>query len=380
MEKILFIFKDKPWYLNHIKNKFSKKFSFRALYLNNYIQNTRTNILQLVNNFIIEEKIKKVFFDIDYTSFIDKNFVSQILSPKKILYSLDSEENFEKIKNNLEVFSHFLLAEPKITKNIKEKINYLFFPLECDEKIFFKKKIKKKYDIFFFGETRPERIKFLKSLDKLKLKKKILLDTKNSVEIKKINILMNQSRIVLNFSEGINKNSRKKFDQFKGRIIMSGLSGTFCLSQDCESKKLIFKKNYPTFSNTDQMLQQINLLTSNKKKLNKISKEFYNSCKKYSDKLYISEIIKFLNKRKKCRYSDLEFKEIINIFKISSKKNTTKIYLKNVLETTRYYFKNLNFFKILNLLNIYFIAMIYLILTIKNNARRYKRFDNIGGW
>ena len=110
MEKILFIFKDKPWYLNHIKNKFSKKFRFRALYLNNYIQNTRTNILQLVNNFIIEEKIKKVFFDIDYTSFIDKNFVSQILSPKKILYSLDSEENFKKIKNNLEVFSHFLLA------------------------------------------------------------------------------------------------------------------------------------------------------------------------------------------------------------------------------------------------------------------------------
>ena len=82
------------------------------------------------------------------------------------------------------------------------------------------------------------------------------------------------------------------------------------------------------------MLKQINLLISNKKKLNKISKEFCISCKKYSDKLYISEIIKFLNKRKKCRNSDLEFKEIINIFKISSKKNTTKIYLKNVLETT----------------------------------------------
>ena len=40
----------------------------------------------------------------------------------------------------------------------------------------------------------------------------------------------------------------------------------------------------------------------------------------------------------------------------------------------------MNFFKILNVLNIYFIAMVYLILTIKNNARRYKRLDNIGGW
>ena len=46
---------------------------------------------------------------------------------------------------------------------------------------------------------------------------------------------MNQSKIVLNFSEGINKNS-KKFDQFKGRIIMAGLSGTFCLSRLCVRK------------------------------------------------------------------------------------------------------------------------------------------------
>lgn len=107
MEKILFIFKDKPWYLDHIKNKFSKKFRFRALYLNNYIQKTRGNIIQLMNNLIIKEKIEKVFFDIDYTSFIDKNFISQILSPKKILFSFDCEENFEKIKNNSKVFSHF---------------------------------------------------------------------------------------------------------------------------------------------------------------------------------------------------------------------------------------------------------------------------------
>ena len=370
MEKILFIFKDKPWYLKHIKNKFSKKFDFRVFYINDYINNTRGNIIQFINNLIIKNKINKVFFDIDYTSFIDKNFVSQILSSKKILYSLDCEENFEKIKNNLKVFSHFLLAEPKVAKNLKKKLNYLFFPLECDEKIFYKKKVKKKYDIFFFGESKTDRLKFIKSLDELKLKKKILLDTKNSVDIKKINILMNQSKIVLNFSQGLNKNSKKKFDQFKGRIIMSGLSGTYCLSQDYESKKLIFKKDYPTFSNSNQMLKQINLLIKNKKKLYKISKDFSDSCKKYSDKLYIFEIIKFLNNKKNCGYSDLEFKEIINIFKISSKKNSSIIYLKNILETAQEYFKKLNFFKILNLINLSFIALIYLILTIKNNARR----------
>ena len=152
---------------------------------------------------------------------------------------------------------------------------------------------------------------------------------------------------------------------------MSGLSGTFCLSQDYESKKLIFDKNYPTFSNKEQMNKQINLLTRDKKILDKISKDFAISCKKYSDKVYIYKIIKFLNKRKKYKYADLELKEIINIFKISSKKNSTKVFLKNVMEVTKEYFKNLNIFKIINLINIILITMIYLILTSKNNAKKY---------
>ena len=183
---------------------------------------------------------------------------------------------------------------------------------------------------------------------------------------------MNQSKIVLNFSDGMNKKTKEKFDQFKGRIIMSGLSGSFCLSQDYKSKNLIFKKKYPTYSNIAQMLKQINLLLKNEKKLNKISKVFSTECNRYSDKFYIYEIIRFLNKKKKCEFSDLELKEIINILKTSAKKNSVRIYFKNVLEVNREYFKNLNVLKIFNFLNIFLIAMIYLILTIKKNAKKYK--------
>ena len=60
-----------------------------------------------------------------------------------------------------------------------------------------------------------------------------------------------------------------------------------------------------------------------------------------------------------------------DFFKISSKKNSYKIYLKNVVEVTIEYFKKLNIFKIINLINIILISMVYLILTIKNNAKRY---------
>ena len=47
---------------------------------------------------------------------------------------------------------------------------------------------------------------------------------------------MNQSKIVLNFSDGMNKKTKRKIDQFKGRIIMSGLSGSFCLSKIINQK------------------------------------------------------------------------------------------------------------------------------------------------
>ena len=140
MERILFIFKDKPWYLNHIKNKFSKKFDFKAIYLNNYFLNSRRDIIQLINNFLVKEKINKVFFDIDYTSFIDKNFVSQI--PEKFfiqngytkfllrdtfsdILPRDISKNYQKSGFNFSFRTLFPLDDNRIIK-FMEKKSYIY--------------------------------------------------------------------------------------------------------------------------------------------------------------------------------------------------------------------------------------------------------------
>ena len=368
MEKILFIFKDKPWYLQHIKVKFKNNYNCKFFFLDQSSQHTRNTIIEKINIHIQKKKISKVFFDIDYNSFIDKNFISKIKVEQKILFSFDSEENLKKINRTLQVCTHFLLGEPKISRYF-DKFNYLFFPLETNSKYFYKKNIKKKYDIFFFGETKLDRLKYLNILKKLKIKKKILLNTQNKVSINKINTYMNESKIVLNFSLGYNRYNKKKFNQFKGRILMSGLAGTFCLSQDYDSKDLIFTKQFPTFSNEKEMIKNINLLLQDNNKLKKITNNFCLSCKKYSDQAYIKKIIKFLKIKKTFKESDLDTYEIINILKISSRKNNIYIYNYNIVDIFKEYVKKFSFYKIFLLPYLFIMTFIYLIILLKKNAK-----------
>jgi hypothetical protein len=368
MEKILFIFKDKPWYLQHIKVKFKNNYNCKFFFLDQSLQHTRNTIIEKINIYIQKKKISKIFFDIDYNSFIDKNFISKIKVEQKILFSFDSEENLKKIDRNLQVCSHFLVGEPKISRHF-DKINYLFFPLETNSKFFYKKKIKKKYDVFFFGETKLDRLKYLNILNKFKIKKKILLNTRNAISINKINTLINESKIVLNFSLGYNRYNKKKFNQFKGRVLMSGLAGTFCLSQDYDSKDLIFTQQFPTFSNEKEMIKNINLLLQNKNKLKKITDNFCLLCKKYSDQTYIKKIVDFLKIKKTFKKTDLDIYEIINILKISSKKNNIYIYRQNVLNVFKDYVKKFNLFKIFFLPYLFVMTLICLIILLKKNAK-----------
>ena len=78
MEKILFIFKDQPWYIKHINIKFSKKYKSKNFYLSKNVNISRKQIVSKINNIIKNYEIKKVFFDVDYNSYIDSNFISKL--------------------------------------------------------------------------------------------------------------------------------------------------------------------------------------------------------------------------------------------------------------------------------------------------------------
>ena len=119
MESVLFIFKDKPWYIKHIKIKFIKFYKVEYFFISQNLYLSRNQIIKLINKTIKKKKIEKVFFDLDYTSFIDTNFISNIENKKKIGVSFDTEENLEKIEKILPTITHLLSAEPKYAKAFK---------------------------------------------------------------------------------------------------------------------------------------------------------------------------------------------------------------------------------------------------------------------
>ena len=369
MQNVLFIFKDNPWYINHIKFKFSKYYNLKFFFISSEISNSRNEIIKIINKLINKNKIDKVFFDIDYTSFIEVNFVSKIKAKTKIAFSFDTEENIDKVQRVLLSFTHFLSAEPIFVEKFKKRVNSLFFPLETNELYYKKIKSKKKYDILFFGESKGDRINYLKEITKLKIKKKFLIDQHKKVSDVKLNSLINQSKMIINFSKGIKKKSSFEYDQFKGRILMSGLGGTFCLSENYKSSKLIFKKKFPSFENKRDMINKINSLLHDKKKLNEITTNFVNSCQKYSDKNYVKVIRNFLEKKSKPKKINLEIFEILNIIKISSKKNNFHIYIKNLKEILFELMRFQNITDILNFFLVIFIGLIYLIVNLKKNLK-----------
>ena len=335
MEDILFIFKDRPWYKHHIIEKFKNKKKINFFFLKDFYCISREQIIKKINNKIKKNKIKKTFFDIDYKSFIDRNFISSISTKSKILISWDFEENKKKIFRSIDCFTHLLIAEPKFVNFLnKKKHNSIFFPLETNKKYFHKiKKEKKIYDILFFGELKADREKYIDMLKGTKFKIKILVNSHKKISDSRINKAINQSRIILNFSKGVSKYNNKTYDQFKGRVILSGLANTFCLSEKYESANHIFKNKYPVFNSEINLKKKIELLLNKKQFLNKITQKFSRECTNYADHRYMKKIFKFLeSERNESTKHKIDYEEILNVIKISYKRSGAKILCLNFID------------------------------------------------
>ena len=362
MENVLYIFKDFPWYHQHILDKFNPSYQFNEYIINNNLDKTSEEISQEINSFIRNKKIKTTFFDYDYTSLIDKNFVSKIISEKKVLVSLDAHENYKKILDSAECFSHLLIPESEFV----EKFNLLnhnsfFFPVEANEKLFVKQNINKNIDVLFFGELKCDRQNFIDKIKNLNINFQSHVNTRNIIDDRQLVNLINRSKIVINFSKGINKYKKEIYYQFKGRILTSGMCGTFCLSEYSKAQELIFKNDYPTFKNSDEMVSLIKSLLNDEKKLNNLSEKFYSECIKYCDTEYFPKIIKFLNihnnKKKLKKYYKINYINIKNRIKIFSKKSKSQVLLK---ETKDIYKILKNDLSLNNILLIIYLLVLFL--------------------
>ena len=375
MQNVLFIFKDLPCYHSYILNKFSCSYYFNEYIINNNLNKTSQEISEEINSLIKEKKIEIIFFDFDYTSIIDKFFVNKIICKKKILVSFDPLENYKKIQDSLEYFSHLLITEPEYV----EKLNLLnqncfYFPLEANEKIFFNKKTKKNIDVLFFGELKEDRKIFIEKIKKLNINFHSHINSRETLDDNGLVNLINRSKIVINFSKGVNKYEKDEYYQFKGRILISGMCGTLCLSEYSKGQDLIFKNKYPTFKNSEEMITIIKYLLNNEKNLNILTNNFFSECKMFSDTEYFPKIVKFLslenNKNILDKDDKINYISINNRIKIFSKKSTSKVLLKE----TANIFKNLkNNLSLKNMYLIIYLSVIFLPFWLQSKIKNNKK-------
>ena len=375
MQNVLYIFKDLPWYHSYILNKFSCSYYFNEYIINNNLNKTSQGISEEINSLIKEKKIEIIFFDFDYTSIIDKFFVNKIICKKKILVSFDPHENYKKIQDSLEYFSHLLIADPEYVEKLSLlNQNCFHFPLEANEKIFFNKKTKKNIDVLFFGELKADRKIFIEKIKKLNINFHSHINSRETLDDNALVDLINRSKIVINFSKGVNKYEKDEYYQFKGKVLISGMCGTLCLSEYSKGQDLIFKNNYPTFKNSEEMITIIKSLLNNEKNLNILTNNFFSECKMFSDTEYFSKIVKFLSLQNNKNILDKDDKinhiSIKNRIKIFSKESTSKVLLKE----TANIFKNLkNNLSLKNMYLIIYLSVIFLPFWLQSKIKNNKK-------
>ena len=100
-KKILILFKA-SWHWNKFFiNKLSKFYEVEYLYLDQ-IKKNYFGTLSEINNFIENNKIEIVFFDIDYQKIVNVFFIRKIKNVKKVMVTWDDYErhNFNLITSN----------------------------------------------------------------------------------------------------------------------------------------------------------------------------------------------------------------------------------------------------------------------------------------
>ena len=361
-----------------IKSKVEKKhINPYFFFLDQNYHLSKKQIIKKINEVIKNQNINFGFFQGDYLSLIDYDFIAKINLNKKYLYLTDDFDMHEVNTLTALACDGIISACPISVLKYKEKnLNACFAPHETDERIYKNLNIQKDIDILFFGALKANRIEFINKLKKNKINIKIVGPANNNdalVSNEELNQLINRSKIVLNFSSTGNKNKFYSHKTFafnylisKGRVLISGLCGSLCISEYAPAYKLIFKEGVlPEFNDAEEMITKIKYFLNNKNALKNQTEKFTKECKAYSDGVYMSGLFKRLtSKSHKKKVNKFPF-WYTRIFYIKR----TRIYGKNkhflsyILNTTEDLYELFKFKNYFNLL-IIFETILYLPLII----------------
>ena len=282
--KVLAIFKyPRPWNIDVI-NRFSNYYDTEYLYISDNKNKNFTEIINETNNLIKSKSIDIIVFDVDYFKFINFFFIDKIHVRKKILVTGDDTDQHEMNSITASACDLVLSHCPLSILKYKEKgheahmINFEISNLK-------KSKNQKDIDVLFFGSLTPDRKEFLDYIVNEGISLKNVGHHGHIVGLPQDELikLISKSKIVLNLSKTkttsvINYASESIYRfhyQFKGRISLTGIIGTMCVSEYSPGQEIIFKKDeLPTFFTKEECTQILKKLLKDDVLLEKYTNKF----------------------------------------------------------------------------------------------------------
>ena len=305
---ILIIFKDKKKITKNQdfwNDKFSKQYIVSHLYLYDYIHYSNKQISEFINLKIIELNVSTIIFEGDHMSSIDCNFINLINDKVKKGLFLGDDSVWHQVNLINASACDFVLTDPVSSFKFNELgISSIFSNVEGNEDIFKDYKHEKTIDVLFFGRDKTDRKAYLEILEKNNINYlSVNPYMQESDTIEKLAVLINKSKIVINLTKSLNGkrffNPSSKFKYgfyFKGRVIMSGLCNTLCVSEQAPSNDILYpNKELPTFETKEEFLEIVKYYLNDNKRLNEDTKIFHDKSIQYSDKNYIKTIYNFIN-------------------------------------------------------------------------------------
>ena len=282
--KVLAIFKyPRPWNIDVI-NRFSNYYDTDYLYIIYYKTKNFTYIINATNNLIKSKSIDIVVFDVDYFRFINFFFIDKIHGEKKILITGDDTDQHEISLITASACDLVLSHCPLSVLKYKEKgheahmINFEISNLK-------KSKNQKDIDVLFFGNLTSDRKEFLDYIVNEGISLKNVGHHEHIVALPQDELikLISKSKIVLNLSKtrttsvlNYTSESTHRFHyQFKGRISLTGIIGTMCVSEYSPGQEIIFKEDeLPTFFTKEECAQILKKLLKDDVLLEKYTNKF----------------------------------------------------------------------------------------------------------
>lgn len=381
------ILKSKQQWNHFLINKIKLFFNLEVFFLNENLNLSLKEIKIKLNNIILNRNIEIAFFEGDYLSFINYEFINDIKIKKKILCLTDDFDMHEVNHITARSCDGILTSCPISNLRFEEKGLLSFYsPLQADGTTNKKIKAKKKYDVLFFGAYKADRKNYIDYLIKNKIKIKIIRsDRVWTINDEDLSRLICESKIVLNFSnQGLKnkhyayKSVKQNYYLLKDRIFISGLCGTLCLSEFAPAQKLLFhSRELPTFKSKEELLKKILLLLLKKRILKKITLEFCKKVKQYENKRHFKkislDIINLTNNQKPKIQLPYWYEKIFNRKRINlySKTGNLIIFLKDVFENIINRIKNISVINILLIVETFILTILLSPRVIFKNKTKY---------